>query len=280
MGFFFFFLASPTLFTYLLVDSSNFLCSRPIQAVGSPDADAAEIHRSVLHLVWWLQHNEAALASGGGTIRLGPLRLSPAHRQRVIRPRPPALIERSPPLPPQVCGVEALKNFSKNFVTPYEPSFIRGTLEELELRVSTLRLQLKEAEAELIALQKGKQKAWREPPPPPLLSLGAIFWSRFEQFSSWCKSGTSLSAWASLLDSLSVGRFFFCFSIIWCLSCSLSAPSWALFEVGWDHAITGSDDLCKLITQWCQRFDKIPQLSMGLPLSLSQRLDWLSHFSL
>lgn len=77
----------------------------------------------------------------------------------MIRPRPPALIERSPPLPPQVCGVEALKNFSKNFVTPYEPSFIRGTLEELELRVSTLRLQLKEAEAELIALQKGKQKA-------------------------------------------------------------------------------------------------------------------------
>ena len=51
-----------------------------------------------------------------------------------------------------------MKRFSENFLTPYKPSFIRGTLDELELRVSLLRSQLKEAESELAAVLKGKQK--------------------------------------------------------------------------------------------------------------------------
>ncbi|KAK6142862.1 hypothetical protein DH2020_023210 [Rehmannia glutinosa] len=58
----------------------------------------------------------------------------------------------------QVCGIEALKAFSHNFLSPYQPSIVRGTVEEIEQRVSILREQLQDAEAELERLKKGKQK--------------------------------------------------------------------------------------------------------------------------
>ncbi|XP_043702300.1 ATPase GET3A-like [Telopea speciosissima] len=67
-------------------------------------------------------------------------------------------ITKLPLLPEEVCGVEALKNFSNYFVTPYQPSLNRGTVEELEQRVSMLKEQLKEAESDLEKLRKGKQK--------------------------------------------------------------------------------------------------------------------------
>ncbi|ONK77096.1 uncharacterized protein A4U43_C02F3060 [Asparagus officinalis] len=65
-------------------------------------------------------------------------------------------ITKLPLLQEEVCGVEALKQFSKNFIKPYQPSLTRGTVEELELRVSLLRSQLKEAESELQTKKKGK----------------------------------------------------------------------------------------------------------------------------
>lgn len=68
-------------------------------------------------------------------------------------------ITKLPLLPDEVCGIEALKKFSQNFVEPYKPSLIRGTIEELENRVSLLRSQLKAAESELQMLKKGKGKA-------------------------------------------------------------------------------------------------------------------------
>ncbi|KAF3583294.1 hypothetical protein F2Q69_00025540 [Brassica cretica] len=49
----------------------------------------------------------------------------------------------------QVTGVEALKAFSDNFLTPYHPTTSRSNVEDLERRVHTLRLQLKTAEEEL-----------------------------------------------------------------------------------------------------------------------------------
>ncbi|CAA0820800.1 P-loop containing nucleoside triphosphate hydrolases superfamily protein [Striga hermonthica] len=67
-------------------------------------------------------------------------------------------ITKLPLLPQEVCGVDALKAFSCNFLSPYKPSITRGTVEELELRVSTLREQLKDAETELEKLRKGKEK--------------------------------------------------------------------------------------------------------------------------
>ncbi|KAF5466895.1 hypothetical protein F2P56_016777 [Juglans regia] len=67
-------------------------------------------------------------------------------------------ITKLPLLPEEVTGVEALKAFSNNFLSPYQPSTSKGTVEELEQRVSTLRQQLKDAEAELERLRKGKQK--------------------------------------------------------------------------------------------------------------------------
>ncbi|XP_042506257.1 ATPase GET3A-like [Macadamia integrifolia] len=67
-------------------------------------------------------------------------------------------ITKLPLLPEEVCGVEALKRLSQYFVTPYQPSLNRGTIEELEQRVSTLKEQLNEAESELEKLRKGKQK--------------------------------------------------------------------------------------------------------------------------
>ncbi|XP_075672280.1 ATPase GET3A [Castanea sativa] len=65
-------------------------------------------------------------------------------------------ITKLPLLPEEVTGVEALKAFSCHFLSPYQPS--TGTVEALERRVSTLRLQLQDAEAELEKLRKGKQK--------------------------------------------------------------------------------------------------------------------------
>ncbi|VFQ75860.1 unnamed protein product [Cuscuta campestris] len=67
-------------------------------------------------------------------------------------------ITKLPVLPEEVCGVEALKAFSHNFTTPYRPSLVRSSLEEVEQRVCTLREQLSVAEAELETLRKGKQK--------------------------------------------------------------------------------------------------------------------------
>ncbi|KAI0513985.1 hypothetical protein KFK09_010017 [Dendrobium nobile] len=67
-------------------------------------------------------------------------------------------ITKLPLLPEEVTGVESLKRFSKHFITPYKPALTKGTLEELQQRVSTLRLQLKEAEEELDKLKRGKHK--------------------------------------------------------------------------------------------------------------------------
>lgn len=68
-------------------------------------------------------------------------------------------ITKLPLLPEEVTGVEALKKFSQNFIRPYKPSLTRGTVEELEQRVSMLKSLLKEAELELQARKKGKDKA-------------------------------------------------------------------------------------------------------------------------
>ncbi|KAB1200880.1 hypothetical protein CJ030_MR0G005914 [Morella rubra] len=67
-------------------------------------------------------------------------------------------ITKLPLLPQEVTGVEALKAFSPHFLSPYQPSTSKGTVEELERRVYTLRQRLKDAEAELERLRKGKQK--------------------------------------------------------------------------------------------------------------------------
>ncbi|EMS68842.1 ATPase ASNA1-like protein [Triticum urartu] len=58
-----------------------------------------------------------------------------------------------------VCGVQALQNFSKHFLAPYEPALRRGSVEELEERVGTLKSALQEAESELDRARKGKQVA-------------------------------------------------------------------------------------------------------------------------
>jgi arsenite/tail-anchored protein-transporting ATPase len=54
--------------------------------------------------------------------------------------------------------VQALKAFSRHFLTPYQPRLKKGTVEELEERISNLKSQLQEAESELDKLRKGKQK--------------------------------------------------------------------------------------------------------------------------
>ncbi|CAI9770251.1 unnamed protein product [Fraxinus pennsylvanica] len=68
-------------------------------------------------------------------------------------------ITKLPLLPQEVCGVESLKAFSHNFLSPYQPSIVRGTIEELEQRISILKEELKNAETELERLGKGKQKS-------------------------------------------------------------------------------------------------------------------------
>ncbi|KAL1540135.1 ATPase get3a [Salvia divinorum] len=68
-------------------------------------------------------------------------------------------ITRLPLLPQEVCGVQALQAFSKHFLTQYEASIQRGSLEEVEQRVSILKGKLQEAESELEIIKKGKQKA-------------------------------------------------------------------------------------------------------------------------
>ncbi|KAK8483748.1 hypothetical protein V6N13_132062 [Hibiscus sabdariffa] len=68
-------------------------------------------------------------------------------------------ITKLPLLPQEVTGVEALKAFSRHFLSPYQPSCKRGTVEELEQRISMLKQQLSEAEAELEKLRKGDNKA-------------------------------------------------------------------------------------------------------------------------
>ncbi|KAI3693335.1 hypothetical protein L6452_33170 [Arctium lappa] len=66
-------------------------------------------------------------------------------------------ISKLPLLPQEVCGVDALKAFSHHFLKPYQPLFTRGTVEELEQRVSKLQQLLKDAESELERARKGKQ---------------------------------------------------------------------------------------------------------------------------
>ncbi|CAL9042706.1 ATPase GET3A [Musa acuminata AAA Group] len=68
-------------------------------------------------------------------------------------------ITKLPLLPEEVCGVQALRKFSQHYVSPYKPDLTRGTLEEVQMRISTLKLQLEEAKLELETLQKGKQDA-------------------------------------------------------------------------------------------------------------------------
>ncbi|KAK5819042.1 ATPase ASNA1 [Gossypium arboreum] len=58
-------------------------------------------------------------------------------------------ITKLPLLPEEVTGVEALKRFSRHFITPYQPSLEKGTVEEVEQRLSRLKEQLAEAEVEL-----------------------------------------------------------------------------------------------------------------------------------
>ncbi|KAM3305574.1 ATPase GET3A [Capsicum chacoense] len=67
-------------------------------------------------------------------------------------------ITKLPLLPQEVCGVEALKAFSHNFLTPYQHSLVRGSVEELEMRIATLKEQLKDAEEELEKLRAGQQE--------------------------------------------------------------------------------------------------------------------------
>ncbi|XP_027159663.1 ATPase ARSA2 [Coffea eugenioides] len=67
-------------------------------------------------------------------------------------------ISKLPLLPQEVCGVEALESFSRHFLSPYQPSLVRGTVEELQERISVLKEQLKDAEAQLEKIRKGKQK--------------------------------------------------------------------------------------------------------------------------
>lgn len=67
-------------------------------------------------------------------------------------------ITKLPLLPQEVCGVEVLESFSRHFLSPYQPSLVRGSVNELQQRISALKEQLKDAEAELEKIRKGKHK--------------------------------------------------------------------------------------------------------------------------
>ncbi|KAF7844687.1 ATPase ARSA2 [Senna tora] len=62
-------------------------------------------------------------------------------------------ITKLPLLPQEVTGVAALKAFSSHFMTPYQSLASKDTVEGLQRRVSALKQQLSEAEAELERLQ-------------------------------------------------------------------------------------------------------------------------------
>ncbi|ONM22945.1 P-loop containing nucleoside triphosphate hydrolase superfamily protein [Zea mays] len=66
-------------------------------------------------------------------------------------------ITKLPLLSEEVCGVQALQNFSQHFLTPYKSTLKRGTVEELEQRITILKSALQEAETELDRVRKGKQ---------------------------------------------------------------------------------------------------------------------------
>ncbi|KAL9684756.1 hypothetical protein QQ045_022197 [Rhodiola kirilowii] len=68
-------------------------------------------------------------------------------------------ITKLPLLPEEVCGVRALEAFSTHFTTPYKPPRTLDSVEGLERRIASLTQQLKEAEAHLDRLKKGKQIA-------------------------------------------------------------------------------------------------------------------------
>ncbi|KAK2353883.1 P-loop containing nucleoside triphosphate hydrolase superfamily protein [Trifolium repens] len=68
-------------------------------------------------------------------------------------------ITKLPLLPQEVTGVEALRSFSRHFLTPYESICSRDPVERLENRVTALQRQLKEAEEELEKVKRGKQRA-------------------------------------------------------------------------------------------------------------------------
>ncbi|KAI3847744.1 hypothetical protein MKW98_026999 [Papaver atlanticum] len=65
-------------------------------------------------------------------------------------------ITKLPLLQEEVCGVQALKDFSHHFITPYQPAITKGTVEGVEKRIVILKQQLEEAEADLEKLKKGK----------------------------------------------------------------------------------------------------------------------------
>ncbi|XP_019233646.1 PREDICTED: ATPase GET3-like [Nicotiana attenuata] len=67
-------------------------------------------------------------------------------------------ITKLPLLPQEVCGVEALKAFKYHFLTPYKPSRVRASAEELESGIAKLKEQLKDAEAEYERIRKGKNQ--------------------------------------------------------------------------------------------------------------------------
>ncbi|KAK9749310.1 hypothetical protein RND81_02G117100 [Saponaria officinalis] len=68
-------------------------------------------------------------------------------------------ISKLPLMPEEVTGLQALQTFSRHFLIPYQPAIKKGTIEELEMRITELNRQLKDAHDELDKLQKGEQKA-------------------------------------------------------------------------------------------------------------------------
>ncbi|KAI4356867.1 hypothetical protein L6164_000853 [Bauhinia variegata] len=65
-------------------------------------------------------------------------------------------ITKLPLLPQEVTGIEALKAFSGHFLTPYQALISSDPVERVERRVSGLKQQLEEAEAELERVKRGK----------------------------------------------------------------------------------------------------------------------------